>query len=83
MQIYETLFGNGYTMDYETCLFVAGLRSIQCIITRRVLGCARDELCNVIDLRTFFFYIIRTCFNSIGKRNGLVHMLDAVLAHQI
>ena len=28
IQIYETWFGNGYTVDYENILFVAGLRSI-------------------------------------------------------
>ena len=40
-------------MDYENCLFVAGLRSIQCIIIKRVLVCARDELCKNINLHTF------------------------------
>ena len=42
MQIYETWFGHGLIMEYEKCLFVAGLRSIQCIIIARVLVCARD-----------------------------------------
>ena len=33
--------------------FVAGLRSIQCIIIRHVLAPASDEICKVLDLHTF------------------------------
>ena len=35
------------------CIFVAGLRPIQCIIIRHVLAAARDEVCKVLDLHTF------------------------------
>ena len=53
MQIYGASFGSGETMDYEHCLFVAGLRSIQCIIIKLNSVCARDELCKMIDIHTF------------------------------
>ena len=61
-------------------MFVAGLRSIQCIIIRHVLACARNGVCKTIDVHTCFFFM-STCFNSIGKRNGLVHLFDVVPVH--
>ena len=54
-----------------------GLRSIPCIIIKHLLAAARYEICKVLDLHTFSY--IWTCFNSIGKRHGLMHILDVVL----
>ena len=40
-------------MDSENYPFVAGLRSIQCIIIKRALVCATYELCKMIDVQWF------------------------------
>ena len=52
----------------ESCGFVAGPRSIQYIIITHVLVRARDEIRTCCDLYTSSFL---TCFNFIGKHNGL------------
>ena len=61
-------------------LVCVGLRSIPRIIIKHVLAAARDEVCKVKDLHTFSE--ICTCFNSMRKRNGVMHILDVVLAHK-
>ena len=41
----SVVFGSGYTMDYNKCVFDSDLCSIQSTITKHVLACARDEIC--------------------------------------
>ena len=57
-----------------------GLRSIPRIIIEHVLAAARDEIYKVLDSQTCSQLL--TCFNSIGKRNGCMQMLDVVLVHE-
>ena len=56
-----------------------GLRSIPRVIINHFLAVARDEIYKVLDLHTFSQFL--TCFNSIGQRNGFMHLLDVVLVH--
>ena len=56
------------------------LRSIPRIIIKHVLAAAWDEIYKVLDLHTFSQLLTR--FNSIGKRNGFMHILDVVLVHK-
>ena len=57
-----------------------GLRSIPRIIIKHVRAVARDEIYKVLDLQTSSRLL--TCFNSIGKRNGFMQILDVVLVHK-
>ena len=41
MHIYEAWFGHASNMDSENCVFVVGLRSIQCVIIKHLLAAAR------------------------------------------
>ena len=58
---------------------LVGLRSILRIIIKHFLAAARDEIYKVLHLHTFSQLL--TCFNSIGKRNMFMHILDVVLVH--
>ena len=60
-------------------IVLVGLCSIPRIVIKHVLAAARDEIYKVLDLHTFSQLL--TCFNSIGKRNAFMHILDVVLVH--
>ena len=50
-------------------------------MTKHALGSAKDELCTVGDL--LLVLICLTCVNSIGKHNGLVHLLRTMPVHSL
>ena len=67
-------------MDYENGIVVAGLRSFQCSIIRRVW---QSPEMNYAKPQIFVVRQMLRCFNTIGKRIGFRHMLDAVPVHWI
>ena len=68
-------------MILNVCAFVAGPDRIPHMIIKHVLACARDEICSVGELH--IFKSLLTCVNSVGKQNGLVHRLHAMLVHSL